>query len=286
MLSSLIITKRTIDNIIERARDVHEEVRRLTFKLIGEKIIMRNLRSDQIIQLLSNGLQDRDSQVRDLCKLMLTNWFDQLGNDLIKFVKYLEIEDHADTAEQALCVLFDEDNGTNAGREVIESALRMLRNQQELSGEMVFVWRVYCKQHEEEVEEQAEKYLPELSEFCGVIQRLLASSPPCEFVLSQLFLLSPFLDASDEVGRKYLSLLLKNTLISPDTPHSLIGPIFIVLQSLHPSIRDLAQIIFEMIAIVREPLVQLDSPDQSRQLDQLQNVRAPPIEFVVVFSHF
>ena len=304
VLNSLIISRKTIDSIIERTRDINEEVRRLTFKIFAEKLSIRNLKSDQAIKLLSAGLTDRDETVRENCKTLVCNWFENCNGDMMKFLKYLCIEENEEIAEQTLISLFRSDaflknqakkENTTSFQSMMEKFIERTSKSApfEISNEMAFLWRVYCKANEEDVEQNIENYLPEASKFCALIQyhhqlnlktndnedeeeeeeeERPRSNRNTEFVLMQLLKLTRQLDMSDEVGRKFLSLLLRDMSISPDTPHSLVTEVLKVIKTLHRNVREISQLILEVIATVREPLVQIDSPEQAQMIEQMQQV--------------
>ena len=59
VLSSIAATARTVAVILERTRDVKDVVRRLAYKVIGEKIHVRALTIAQRVRLLRQGLADR-----------------------------------------------------------------------------------------------------------------------------------------------------------------------------------------------------------------------------------
>ena len=59
VLSNVCITNGTLPCILKRSRDVKDEVRRLTFATIAEKVELRQLSISQRVALLQDGLNDR-----------------------------------------------------------------------------------------------------------------------------------------------------------------------------------------------------------------------------------
>lgn len=85
VLSSIGVFKSTLPSILKRTRDVKEDVRKLAYTIVSEKLSVRQLAINQRVAVLQDGLQDRDEGVRAACQNLLgTVWYNALGADPLK----------------------------------------------------------------------------------------------------------------------------------------------------------------------------------------------------------
>ena len=59
VLSNICITNGTLPVILQRTRDIKEEVRKLTYQTLAEKVKLRQLSISQRVALLQDGINDR-----------------------------------------------------------------------------------------------------------------------------------------------------------------------------------------------------------------------------------
>ncbi len=113
ILSVIGISKITITDILERTRDVHEEVRKHAYTVLGMKVPVDKLSISQRIILLKEGLRDRCESVQMACKeLLCKHWLGtksrSVDGNIIKLLHHLDIEENEEVAEDALKCLMQE----------------------------------------------------------------------------------------------------------------------------------------------------------------------------------
>jgi condensin complex subunit 3 len=113
VLSNLGVSALTLPHILERLRDVKDDVRKFTYAVVAIKIDVKALQIAQRV-LLIGGLQDRCEQVRKSCmKMLLEHWLPRCDNNPIKVLKMLAVEHNPEAAERALRAILG-DEGTKS----------------------------------------------------------------------------------------------------------------------------------------------------------------------------
>ncbi len=78
-MSNIGISKITLPDILKRTRDVLPEVRKHAFATLS-RLEIKNLSIAQRNTMVKNGLNDRDSSVREACLKTLEEWLQSRGN--------------------------------------------------------------------------------------------------------------------------------------------------------------------------------------------------------------
>ena len=92
-LSRICIAEHTVDEILARVRDISEDVRKQAFSVIAN-ISLSKLELEQRIAILSDGLYDRNEEVKTACTKMFCGlWFEQAGNNMTKVTLFFEATD-------------------------------------------------------------------------------------------------------------------------------------------------------------------------------------------------
>lgn len=96
----------TVPEILSRSRDVSTINRRLIYTRTAREVGVRNMEADQIQELLTNGLSDRDSLVKEAAVQLVTeHWLEELGGDVFDLLAALRPAIN-DVAERALLEFF------------------------------------------------------------------------------------------------------------------------------------------------------------------------------------
>lgn len=102
ILGSLAISDFTIPCVVERTRDVAEDVRRIAFLALTSKVPVESVSIAHRALVLRRGLSDRAPMVRSASVEMLKRWLDAFQGDVIKFLTALAVEFNENEAELAL----------------------------------------------------------------------------------------------------------------------------------------------------------------------------------------
>ena len=123
-----------MDDILVKSRDRSEDVRKACFALLCEKVDIEKLTVTQRGSLLKDGLCDRDEGVKNSAIQMCDTWFTKMGEDPIKFLRCLDIEENEEIAEIAVRALL-------ASRENITINITV----DDIDRETALFWRLYCE---------------------------------------------------------------------------------------------------------------------------------------------
>ena len=102
ILGSLAISDCTVPCVIERTRDVAEDVRRIAFLALTSKVPVESVSIAHRALVLKRGLNDRAPVVRSASVEMLKRWIDAFEGDVIKFLAALDVETNEPEAELAM----------------------------------------------------------------------------------------------------------------------------------------------------------------------------------------
>ena len=70
-LKCLALSRRSLVDVLIRSRDVNAEVRAAVFGFLRDKAALKNLSIRERIQVLDQGLGDRDETVLKACKVLI-----------------------------------------------------------------------------------------------------------------------------------------------------------------------------------------------------------------------
>ncbi|XP_057187037.1 condensin complex subunit 3 isoform X1 [Triplophysa rosa] len=282
VLSCIAPSAVTLSKIYKRTRDVKEKVRKLAYQVLAEKVHIRALSIAQRVSLLHEGLNDSAGSVKEVVKThLLPAWLRLLQGDVLQMLHKLDVENCAETAVTTLHAIF---SMATSSDELLQNAAgldeRKLIPVDSLTCENVLYWRALCefvKSKGDEGEEILEQILPEAAIFAEYLYSFLKSITQLseeqradmtqleivmtqEFVGQQLILLVGCLDTSEEGGRKRMVAVLKEILVLPNIPTSLIG---LLVEKLIGILRDdtqKIQVVAEIISDVREPILPIAEP--------------------------
>ncbi|XP_031571204.1 condensin complex subunit 3-like [Actinia tenebrosa] len=281
VLMNIALTRRSLTPVIGRTHDITEAVRKVAYRIIGEKVKIQSLSIALRVQLLQDGLNDRSSVIQEVCiKCILQGWLKSLDGNVVSLLKCLDIENSVDTAEIAVKALLK-----GMMKEDLQDQISSLKSDTNQSGpisipydqldcETAFYWRClgeHIKSLGVEGEDLLDLLLPEVSVFCqyvqGYTEKEYSSIPeinegqamPQTFVAQQLLLLMGVVDLSDEVGRKRLGQLIHDLLVSPFIPESLVEVLLSRNNEVQEEEEARIQELVEVIADVRQPIVMVES---------------------------
>lgn len=153
VLASLPAAPCTQPTLMERTRDESDDVRRVTYLAIAEKVRLEALGTDASALLLRRGLGDRTACVSEAASAMVTAWLDHAcGGETLALLRMLGAETHPEEAELALKALMDSGrlNAVHIAKLAGEEGLGLRADFASgganlLSGEEALFWRVVCE---------------------------------------------------------------------------------------------------------------------------------------------
>lgn len=151
--------------LLERTRDESDDVRRITYLAIAEKIPLESLGADNGAILISRGLTDRAPSVAEAATAMVTSWLDTAFNgEPLALLKWLDATKNPKEGEAALKSLIESSrlNAVHIGKLAAEDNLGLRANFSGsspcddveskipaiaplMSGEEALFWRVICE---------------------------------------------------------------------------------------------------------------------------------------------
>ncbi|KAL1023964.1 hypothetical protein UPYG_G00049620 [Umbra pygmaea] len=281
VLSCIAPSSRTLPKIFKRTRDVKENVRKLAYQVLADKVHIRALSIAQRVSLLTQGLHDAAESVREVVRVrLLPAWLRLLQGDILELLHRLDVENCAQTALDTLTALFSSTPLDQLLTDRLQLDERRLIPADRLSCESVLYWRALCEFIQTkgtEGEELLEQLLPEAALFAEYLYRYVKEVPVLseeqradfaqlelvmtkEFISQQLIHLIGCLDTGEEGGRKRVVLVLQDMLVLPQTPSSLVPLLTEKLLSLIPDDPRRIQTVAEAISEVREPIVAISQP--------------------------
>lgn len=108
ILASLPASLHTKPQFLDRTRDEADEVRRIMYLAIAEKLPLQALSSDERALLIQRGLGDRCPAVSDAARTMLETWLEvACGGEPLTLLRALSVQHHPKEAEMALTALVE-----------------------------------------------------------------------------------------------------------------------------------------------------------------------------------
>ncbi|KAM8772341.1 condensin complex subunit 3 [Acanthopagrus schlegelii] len=303
VLSCIAMSPRTLPKVIKRTRDIKENVRKLAYQVLADKVHIKALTIAQRVSLLQQGLRDTSEAVREvLSSRLLPAWLVRLDGNIIEMLHRLDVENCAETALDTLKAIF---KGT-ATEELLQNRVqldnRKLIPVDSLSCENVLYWRALCefiKARGDDGDEMLEQVLPDAATYADYLSGYLKAVPLLseeqradfnqlelvmtkEFISQQLIHLIGCLDTNEEGGRKRVLAVLQEMLALPQTPSSLVSLLTEKLLSLILDDHRRIQTVAEIISDVREPIMEasqsVDQNESRRQQVQLAEVKVRIME--------
>lgn len=303
VLSCIAMSPSTLPKVLKRTRDIKENVRKLAFQVLAEKVHIKALTIAQRVSLLQQGLHDTSEAVREVvCSRLLPAWLLRLDGDVIELLHRLDVENCAETAMDTLKAIF---NGMPP-EDLLKTKLQFndwkLIPEDSLSCENMLYWRALCefiKSKGDEGEEMMEQVLPDAATYAKYLSGYLKALPVLteeqradfnqlelvmtkEFISQQLIHLIACLDTNEEGSRKQMLAVLQEILSLPNTPLSLVSLLTEKLLALIPDDQRRIQCVAEIVSDVKEPIMAASQPvDENlnrRQQVQLAEVKVQVME--------
>ncbi|KAJ0033090.1 hypothetical protein NQD34_000197 [Periophthalmus magnuspinnatus] len=303
VLSCIAMSPSTLPKVLKRTRDIKENVRKLAFQVLADKVHIKALTIAQRVSLLQQGLHDASEAVREVvCSRLLPAWLLRLEGDVIQLLHRLDVENCAQTALDTLKAIFDGMTPEDLLKHQLQLNDRKLMEEDSLSCENMLYWRALCefiKSKGDEGEEMLEKVLPDAAIYAHYLSGYLKAVPVLseeqradfnqlelvmtkEFISQQLIHLIGCLDTNEEGSRKQVLAVLQEMLSLPHTPFSLVSLLTEKLLTLIPDDQRRIQCVAEIISDVREPIIEashvIDENLSRRQQVQLAEVKVQIME--------
>ncbi|KAM9857531.1 condensin complex subunit 3 [Aulostomus maculatus] len=317
VLSCIAMSPRTLPKVLKRTRDVKENVRKLAYQVLAEKVHVLALTIAQRVSLLQQGLHDTSVAVRDVvCSHLLPAWLLRLDGNVIELLHRLDVENCVQTALDTLKAIFSNTPADELLQNKLQLDNRKLIPVDSLSCENVLYWRALCefiKSKGDDGDEMLEQVLPDAATYSDYLYGYLRACPAFaeelfvylkavpvlseeqradfnqlelvmtkEFISQQLIHLIGCLDTNEEGGRKRVSAVLQEMLALPQTPSSLVCSLTEKLLTLIPDDHRRTQTVAEIISDVRAPIMEtsqlVDENVSRRQQVQLAEVKVRILE--------
>ncbi|KAM4595103.1 condensin complex subunit 3 [Fundulus diaphanus] len=303
VLSCIAMSPRTLPKVLKRTRDIKENVRKLAYQVLADKVHIKALTIAQRVGLLQQGLHDTAESVREVvCSCLLPAWLLRLDGDVIELLHRLDVENCAETAMETLKTVFK----TTPTEELLQNRGQLDNRKvipvDSVTCENVLYWRALCeflKDKGDDGEEMLEQVLPDASTYADYLSGFLKAVPNLkedqkadynqlelvmtkEFISQQLIHLIGCLDTNEEGGRKRVLAVLQEMLVLPETPSSMVSLLTEKFLALIPDDLRRIQAVAEIISDVREPITvssqPVDENESRRQQVQLAEVKVRIME--------
>ena len=99
--------------VVERTRDISEEVRRIAFLALAAKVPVESVSIEHRALVLRRGLNDRSISVRSACVDMLKKWMSSsvCEDDPSKMLKFRDADTHPNVSERAWTTWLEQQRG-------------------------------------------------------------------------------------------------------------------------------------------------------------------------------
>jgi condensin complex subunit 3 len=266
VIKNIGIGKLTLPAIIDRTRDVKDDVRKVAFERLL-RLPIKKIAIAQRTTILKNGLRERSVPVRATCvDMLIEQWLKQLDNDILQLLECLDVESSPDTSELVLETLFKE-----AEEHARDYKLNFKIDFENLTPESVLYWRCRCAYlYQNEKDDALEEILPNTTGFCGLIMKYAKN----EFITRELLYIAKFLDYADEVGRKNMNLLLAEMLVVFKQPEAFVPEIIHALAVVSPSREEFLSTVFgkvDKLRLAANSIANSDDSDIVANTKKLQN---------------
>uniref|UniRef100_A0A6B2L5F2 Condensin complex subunit 1 C-terminal domain-containing protein n=1 Tax=Arcella intermedia TaxID=1963864 RepID=A0A6B2L5F2_9EUKA len=219
ILNRIGVSSSTISDIWARCTDIDPSIRKKSYVVLREKISMDKITPNKIVFIINTGLSDLDGSVKSECIELIKVWLKSQSNDVVKFLKYLNVVENELVVTPILKTIFQFKKIENS--EFI--------NSDEINCEFSLFWRVYCEWIVEtkpftEQDEIFQDILPDMMNLCELISKFRESQELDSnrfFVVYQLLSLCSLLDYADEIGRRETTNLMMNIIKTSDNEREL-----------------------------------------------------------------
>ncbi|KAK6347156.1 hypothetical protein TWF696_007234 [Orbilia brochopaga] len=289
ILLNLNHTPLTLPHLLERSRDSDALTRRLvysrTLPSLGDfRLLTISMRE----KILRWGLEDRDPTVRRAAeKAFVDNWVSNADGDILEVLERLDVV-NSKVAEMAMEAYWQHGNSIDKpfGDEYWD----------DLTAESAFLARTfhdYCRDPATPNDHHIDEKMPEVTHLAFIIQKninLLINSPPgvpvntvrngnrtstdgpkdsaeVEFIVEQLLLIALKADYGDEIGRRKMFALLRESLAIVDIPEGTVSRIIEVMRKVSGGEREFCSVTLEIIAEVHDTITPEDGDEPAVEGD-------------------
>jgi hypothetical protein len=193
-LNNLVTSRNTLSTILDRVRDSNSDVRGDAFRLLTANVRMKTLTIKQRVFLIQSGLRDRDANVKKECVTMVLEWLKSQNSSVPVLLKAFDVQNTEDKLIESLIETLLE----HVSMETIEWRKGVV------TPELAVLWRVFVGWNKSRNEDSVvERNLPEnLIEFCELITTVVTESQAPGYTLRQILKLAPWMEKTDEGGRR------------------------------------------------------------------------------------
>ncbi|PRW59671.1 ARM repeat superfamily isoform 1 [Chlorella sorokiniana] len=251
VLATLPYSSFTHPYFVERTRDVSDDVRKMVYMAIKQRVPLPGLSTDDAVLLVRRGLGDRAPAVRAEVSKLVMQWLeDSCDGEPLRLVHQLDVQRHPEECELVLRMLLKEGqvNAVHLGR-LAESDSIGLRADFSRPGAVMgpasaLFWRVVCEWLKDEATErglsaarrvgqaaeienskaaEANQALdaalpPTVADMADIIAQHAAAGAAARFACAQLMQLAArCMDFGDAAGRSDASLMLRRLLTDVPT---------------------------------------------------------------------
>ncbi|PUU77631.1 nuclear condensing complex subunit [Tuber borchii] len=274
-------TSETLPYLLERTRDTDPATRRSVFtRLLPSLGDFRHLSIGMREKLLRWGLNDRDESVREAARRMFNyRWLEDVDGDVIEILERLDVTcdgPQGGVKELALRGFWEE------RKDFVEKITFGDEFWEDLTAESAFLARSYndyCRDLPSAQREAGEidEKMPEVTKLALHLQKYLnklvvalegedAEAATWEFVAEQLLMIASRMDYGDEIGRRKMFALLRESLAIPELPEGVTKLIVECLAKLSMGEGDFCMLILEVIAEVHDRIA--DDDDEAGVADE------------------
>ncbi|SCU91688.1 LADA_0F11430g1_1 [Lachancea dasiensis] len=258
---NLVSTDRTQELIMERARDVNPINRRIVYSRVLKNMgasVFQKLDIAVIGKLITYGLEDREENVRNACsRLVALDWLNIMNGDIIKLLVELDVTRNTVCAK-VMDAIFSYRDDTVSKIKLPEDIW------QDLTAEVSFLIKAFhshCLQYK--LDDVVDANFPEASKLSAYLQKYLdtrftkvdlsAHDVHClEFIIEQVLTVAVRYDYSDEVGRRAMLIVIRNSLAKHQLSPTLVKTSLKVLEVLSINERDFIAMTVEIITDIRD----------------------------------
>uniref|UniRef100_A0A673CG51 Non-SMC condensin I complex, subunit G n=1 Tax=Sphaeramia orbicularis TaxID=375764 RepID=A0A673CG51_9TELE len=303
VLSCIAMSPLTLPKVLKRTRDIKENVRKLAYQVLADRVHIKALTIAQRVGLLQQGLHDTSAIIKEVvCSRLLPAWLGRLEGGAIELLHRLDVENCAQTALDTLKAIFKGTPPEELLQNRVQLDNRKVIPEDSLTCENVLYWRALCefiKAKGDDGEEMLEQVLPDVATYADYLFGYLKAVPVLseeqranfnqlelvmtkEFISQQLIHLIGCLDTNEEGSRKRMLAVLQEMLALPQTPFSLVSLLTEKLLTLISDDQKRIQTVAEIISDVREPIMEVNQPvdenKRRRQQVQLAEVKVHILE--------
>ncbi|KAG2379243.1 hypothetical protein C9374_007382 [Naegleria lovaniensis] len=239
----IFLLKQTLGPVVEKVKDIKEEVRGAAYEKIFSTVKMRNFTIQQRVNMINYGLEERDANVKaQFERLFIEKWFTDFKFDISMLLTNLDVIEYETTCEKLIRLILDRSDKIEIVGDKVDF--------QSLTPELALFWRCKCQYLASKKKEIDDLLPPSITGFVHLVIEYLKQYD--EFVVRQLLIISKYLDYSDEVGRSNVHSLLSEMLSSFHDPEAHVKEIIESLKCILPNPEDFQTTILNRIDELRK----------------------------------